>query len=136
MPEPSLTEQTYAAMPFARVLGIDTVVATAAEVVMTGEWAHERCTAGALLHGGYLMALVDNAGGLCAFLNLPDDAAGTATIESKTNFFRGVRSGTVRATAVPIHVGRSTIVVQTDVTDESGELVTRSLQTQSVLRPH
>jgi len=44
-----------------------------------------------------------------------------------------VRSGTVRATATPVHVGRTTIVVQTDVTDDEGRLVSRTLQTQTVL---
>ena len=63
------------------------------------EWAPERCTAGGLLHGGALMAMADGGGGALAFLNLPDGAVGTATIESKTNFLRGVRDGAVTATS-------------------------------------
>lgn len=129
----SLSERTHAAMPFSRGLGIETLASEPGAVVMTGTWAAERCTSGGVLHGGYVMALVDHAGGLCAFLNLPEGAAGTSTIESKTNFFRGVRAGTVRATATPVHVGRTTIVVQTDVTDDDGRLVSRTLQTQAVL---
>ena len=67
----------------------------------------------ALLHGGAVMTLADSVGAVCAFLNLPEGAS-TSTIESKTNFFRGVRDGEVVATARPLHVGRTTIVVQTD----------------------
>jgi hypothetical protein len=41
------------------------------------------------------MAFADTLGGVCAFLNLPDGATTTATVESKTNFFRAVREGRV-----------------------------------------
>ena len=70
-----------------------------------------------MLHGGAIMSLADSGGGLCAFLNLPEDAKGTATIESKTNFFGAVREGHVTATSRPLHKGKTTIVVETDVHD-------------------
>jgi len=81
------------------------------------------------------MALADSTGAACAVLNLPTGSLGTATIESKTNFFRGVRSGTVEARSTPLHVGRTTIVVETDVVDEQGRRVARVTQTQAVLGP-
>ena len=59
--------------------------------------------------------------------------AGTTTIESKTNFLRGVRDGYAEATSRPLHVGRTVIVVETDVRDQSERLVARVLQTQLVL---
>jgi uncharacterized protein (TIGR00369 family) len=88
-----------------------------------------------MLHGGFVMAAVDSMGAVCTVLNLPPGAAGTATIESKTNFFRAVREGRIWLTTVPVHVGRTTIVVQTDVTDDRGKLVSRSTQTQAVIAP-
>jgi uncharacterized protein (TIGR00369 family) len=84
------------------------------------------------MHGAAIMALADSLGGACAFLNLPEGAR-TSTIESKTNFFRGIRSGAAHASTHPLHVGRSTIVVQTDVTDDEGRLVSQVTQTQAVL---
>lgn len=66
--------------------------------------------------------------------NLPADAAGTTTVEAKTNFFRGVHEGGFTVEANPVHIGRSTIVVQTDVRDAQGRHATRSIQTQAVLR--
>ena len=87
-----------------------------------------------MLHGGALMALADAAGAWCAYLNLPEDAAGTTTIESKTNFFAAVREGEVRAVARPVHRGRTTVVVQTDLVDAGGRRVARVTQTQLVLR--
>lgn len=119
-------------MPFARHLGIEVGEATREEVRARLSWSAHLCTAGGVLHGGAVMALGDTAGALCAFLNLPEGAA-TSTIESKTNFFRGVREGHVDAVARPLHVGRSTIVVQTDLYDAAGKRVAQVTQTQAVL---
>jgi uncharacterized protein (TIGR00369 family) len=121
-----------ASMPFSVELGVRLTAATPAEVRGALDWAPERCTAGGLLHGGALMALADGLGAVCAFLNLPEGAA-TSTIESKTNFFRGVREGAVTATSRPLHVGRTTIAVQTESRDDRDRLVALTLQTQAVL---
>jgi 1,4-dihydroxy-2-naphthoyl-CoA hydrolase len=119
-------------MPFARQLGIELAEADRNEVRARLAWAEHLCTSGGVLHGGVVMAMADTAGALCAFLNLPDGAS-TSTIESKTNFFRGVREGSLEAVARPLHVGRSTIVVQTDVYDAAGKRVAQVTQTQAVL---
>ena len=131
------TEQTaflHDAMPFAAVLGAEVVEASPAVVRVRLAWDHTRCTAGGVLHGGVLMDLADAAGGLSAFLNLPEGSTGTTTLESKTNLFRAVRAGTVTAESRVLHAGRSTIVVDTVVQDGDGALVARTTQTQMVLR--
>ena len=127
-------DDLLASMPYAVALGIEIDAASADEVTGRLAWAADRCTIGGALHGGALMALADSLGAICAFLNLPDDAKGTSTIESKTNFFRGVREGHVAATSRPLHVGRTTIVVQTDLHDAAGTRVAQITQTQAVLR--
>jgi 1,4-dihydroxy-2-naphthoyl-CoA hydrolase len=119
-------------MPFARLLGMTLEAAEPEEVRGRLAWAPERCTAGGLLHGGALMALADSLGGACAVLNLPP-GAGTATTSSSTAFLRGVREGGVTGTARPLHVGRSTIVVQTELRDADDRLVASVTQTQAVL---
>ena len=121
------------AMPFGVRLGMDVESAAAEEVRGGLDWAADLCTAGGILHGGALMGLADSVGGICAYLNLPAGATATATIESKTNFFRPVRKGRVTATARPLHVGRNVIVVQTDLTDDRGKHVAQVTQTQAVL---
>ena len=128
---PDLTEMVNEQMPLGTTLGIRTSGGPD-EVEATLEWAPELCTAAGVLHGGVLMALADSAGGVCAFLNLPAGAH-TATIESKTNFFGAVKEGTVRARSRPLHRGRTTIVVETDVFDSTGRHVGRTTQTQAVL---
>ncbi len=127
-------EAVMEAMPFARTLGLQLIAFAAEEVRVELGWRAELCTTGGVLHGGALMAAADTAGALCAFLNLPAGAT-TSTIESKTNFFRGVRSGSVSAVSRPLHVGRSTIVVQTDLLDQAGRRVAQVTQTQAVLSP-
>ena len=121
-----------AAMPLAATLGIDVTAATPDEVRGRLAWAPERCTSAGILHGGAIMSLADTLGAICAFLNLPP-GAGTSTIESKTNFFAAVRSGHVEAVTHALHVGRRTIVVQTDVFDAGGKRVAQVTQTQAVL---
>ena len=123
-------------MPFCATLGVRAETFNAERVSLMLDWAPSLCTSGGILHGGVVMALADSAGGACALLNLPDGATGTVSIESKTNFLGAVRSGTITATAVPLHSGRTTIVVETAVRDDSGRLVAKVTQTQMVLRAH
>jgi 1,4-dihydroxy-2-naphthoyl-CoA hydrolase len=124
--------ELVAAMPFATGIGVKVSAAGKDEVHGRLDWAPERCTAGGVLHGGALMGLADSLGAICAFLNLPEGAS-TATIESKTNFFRAVRGGHVEAVSRPLHVGRTSIVVQTDLADADGRPVAVVIQTQAVL---
>ena len=126
------TDALLGMMPFATVLGIEDVNAAAERVTGRVRWAESRCTSFGVLHGGVLMALADSIGAYCAVLNLPE-GAGTSTIESKTNFLRAVRSGHVEARARPLHVGRTTIVIDTELYDDQDRLVGRVTQTQAVL---
>jgi uncharacterized protein (TIGR00369 family) len=128
----SALESLKNAMPFANLLGVELAAAAPEEVRGTLQWAPERCTTGGVLHGGALMGLADTLGGVCAFLNLPQ-GAGTTTIESKTNFLRGVGEGQVKGVARPLHVGRRFIVIETDLFDGRGKRVARVTQTQAVL---
>jgi uncharacterized protein (TIGR00369 family) len=127
-------DQLRDGMPFARTLGVEIAEAAPGRVAGRLEWAPELATVGGVMHGGAVMALADAVGAVCAFLNLPEGAR-TSTIESKTNFFRAVREGFVVATAEPLHVGRTTIVVQTDTRDADGRRVALTTQTQSVFAP-
>ena len=125
-------DELVGTMPFAAGLGMRLSAAGPERATGTFAWREDLCTIGGLLHGGALMAFADSLGAVCAYLNLPP-GAGTATLSSATHLFRGVRGGTVHGTAVPLHVGRSTIVVQTDLRDDADRAVARVTQTQSVL---
>ena len=127
------TDRIRRAMPYAGLVGVEVDEASAEQVRGRLPWDESRCTAGGILHGGALMSLADALAGLCAFLNLPEAARGTATIESKTNFFRPVASGHVEAVVRVLHRGRTTIVLETDLHDADGRHVARVTQTQAVL---
>ena len=122
-------------IPFAAALGMELLEATPELVVSRLQWTPERCTTGGGMHGGALMALADNGGGVCAFLNLPEGAVGTATIESKTNFLRAVREGAVTASSRPLHVGRTMVVVETELVRDDGKLAAKVTQTQAFHYP-
>ncbi|HEV3282879.1 MAG TPA: PaaI family thioesterase [Solirubrobacteraceae bacterium] len=135
MSDTATPEQIRDVMPFAVLLGIELLEASPEVVRGRLEWSPERCTAGELMHGGALMALADTCGGACAFLNLPEGAIGTATIESKTNFLRGVREGSITARTRPLHLGRTMVVLETEVTREDGSLAAKVTQTQAFHYP-
>jgi 1,4-dihydroxy-2-naphthoyl-CoA hydrolase len=129
-----LTAQLHTAMPFTALLGATALRVGTDEVALRLEWDATRCTSGGLLHGGALMSLADAAGGWCAFLNLPEGATGTATVTSATNFLRPVTTGHVEAVARPLNLGRTVLVLDTELRDGAGRLVARVTQTQAVLR--
>lgn len=126
--------ELLAVVPFIATLGIEVLSAGPEEVVGRLAWRAELCTVGGALNGGALMSLADNIGGTCAYLNLPP-GAGTATISSSTNFLRGVREGYVTATSRPLRVGRSVIVVETELRDDDGRLAGHTTQAQAVIGP-
>ncbi|WP_422269429.1 PaaI family thioesterase [Mycobacterium sp.] len=120
-------------VPLAVTLGITADAAGPEGVVLSLDWAQNLTTGGGVLHGGIVMALADTSGAVCAFLNLPEGAGGTTTIESKTNFMAATRSGTVKAHSRPLHVGRRVIVVETEIRGDDGKLAAKTIQSQAVL---
>ena len=124
----------HALVPLAATLGIRVVSASAGEVRLELDWRDDLCTAAGVLHGGALMSLADTGGAVCAVLNLPEGATGTTTVESKTNLLAAVRNGTVTAVSTPLKVGKTLIVVETEMRTGDGSLVAKTAQTQAVLR--
>jgi uncharacterized protein (TIGR00369 family) len=89
---------------------------------------------GETVHGGVIMAFADSLGGATAFLNLPEGAKGTATVESKTNFVGAAPAGcSLVGVASILHRGRRTQVVQTRIETGMGRVVAFVTQTQMTL---
>jgi 1,4-dihydroxy-2-naphthoyl-CoA hydrolase len=121
-------------MPFAELKGVTFVEADKDRVVARMLVRPELCTLRNTIHGGAVMAFADSVGAAATVINLPEDAKGTTTIESKTNFIGGAKEGaTVIAIATPVHRGRRTQVWQTRLETEDGKLVAIVTQTQMVL---
>ena len=73
-------------MPFAELKGVTFTEAEKDRVVARMLVRPDLCTLGHTIHGGAIMAFADSVGAAATVVNLPDDAKGTTTIESKTNF--------------------------------------------------
>lgn len=120
-------------MPLAVLMGVTFTEAEANRVVATMTVREDLCTVGHTIHGGAVMAFADAVGAAATIINLPAEAKGTTTVESKTNFISGAKAGTmVTATATPVHIGRRTQVWQTRL-EADGRLVAVVTQTQLVL---
>jgi uncharacterized protein (TIGR00369 family) len=121
-------------MPFAELKGVNFTEAERDRVVARMLVRPDLCTLNHTIHGGALMAFADSVGAAATLINLPEDASGTTTIESKTNFIGGAKEGsTVIAIATPVHRGRRTQVWQTRLETDGGKLVALVTQTQMVL---
>src|ERR1700755_1411813 len=121
-------------MPFADLKGITFVEADKDRVVARMTVRPDLCTANNTLHGGAILAFADSVGAAATVINLPEDAKGTTTLESKTNFIGGAKEGmTVVATPTPAHRGGRTQVWTTRLETEEGKLVAIVTQTQMVL---
>jgi 1,4-dihydroxy-2-naphthoyl-CoA hydrolase len=119
--------------PFADMLGMKVTHLSADRVEAELPVREDLGNRFGLLHGGAIMAFADNLGGTATVANLPAGAR-TTTIESKTNFFAGIRVGdTARAECTPLHRGRSTMVWQTRITRGDGTLAALVTQTQMVI---
>src|SRR3954470_615398 len=116
--------------PFTRLLGVNVLHRTAERTEAELTVREELCNRRGVLHGGAVMALGDTLGGMTASISLPDGGR-TATIESKTNFFAAVPKGDI-ARAVPLHRGRTTIVLETRITRSDGKLAAIVTQTQLI----
>ena len=131
-----MTDQASPAamMPFSRLMGV--VVTEVGDEGVFGELVvtADLCTTNSMVHGGALMAFADALGAVGAIATLPEGAAGTTTIESKTNFLRAAAQGALlKAHAVPIKLGRRMSVWQTTISGPDGKDVALVTQTQLVL---
>jgi uncharacterized protein (TIGR00369 family) len=81
-----------------------------------------------LFHGGVILSLADETATACSVANVMadgtwDPAKFPLTIQLSANLIRNTNSGKLIAEAVPLHLGRTTTVVQTTVRDEQGTVM-------------
>ena len=115
------------------LMGIELQEATKERVVATMRVRADLCTTGGTLHGGAVMAFADTLGAVGTVMNLPPKAR-TTTIESSTKFLKGAAAGSiVTGESRPFHVGRTTMVWQTEIRNDAGKLCAVVTQTQLVI---
>jgi len=91
-------------------------------VVMTMEVTPRIHQPFGILHGGASLVLAESAASIGAGLNC---APGLVAVgqEINANHVRPKSEGTVRAVAVPLHVGRTSQVWAVEIRDEAGRLI-------------
>lgn len=121
--------EIYERVPYIRTLGVQLGKIEPNRVTASLGFTADLSTVGGGLHGGALMGLADITAAVCATAS--SDGGLPATATSATQFLRPVKSAAT-ATAVPLHVGRSSVTVQVDVADDQQRLCVRVTQTISV----
>ena len=123
-----------AMMPFTRLMGLEVRSQEKDRIVGRISVREDLCTTGRIMHGGAVMAMADALGAIGAYLNIPEGAKATTTIESKTNFMRAAPlDSIVTGECTPLHVGRRTSVWQTTLRNEEHKTIAVVTQTQMVL---
>jgi uncharacterized protein (TIGR00369 family) len=116
--------------PFIRQLGMQLVSMEPDEVEVELPFKEELATAGDVVHGGAISALLDTAAALAAWSG-HDISAGTrwGTVGISVSFLSSGRGQALRAKARVTKRGKSVCFCQVDVSDESGAAVATALVT-------
>lgn len=127
--------QVLGAHPIARLLGIRPLSVDKERILAEIPITPSHMNRSGRVAGGIIMAFGDVLGARGTSINLPPNTR-TTTLESKTNFFSGGVGPVIRGEAVPLHIGRTTMVWQTTITDDDGRRLAIVTQTQMVIPTH
>ncbi|WP_307718821.1 hotdog fold thioesterase [Desulfocucumis palustris] len=86
-----------------------------------------------LLHGGASVALAETAASIGAHLNAAPEGKAAVGLEINANHIKPKRDGVVRARAIPLHKGSTTMVWDIKITDEKEKLVCVSRCTMAII---
>lgn len=86
-----------------------------------------------LLHGGASVVLAESAASIGSYLNLTSKKQAAVGLEINANHLRSKSDGLVRARAVPLHRGKTTMVWDIKITDEDEKLICVSRCTMAVI---
>ena len=114
------------------MLGVRALEVSAERVTAELEVKREHYNRNGRVGGGVLMAMADAMGAAGSVMHRPEGYRG-GTLESKTNFFAAARGPMLKGECVPLHIGRTTSVWQTSITDADGRMVAIVTQTQMAL---
>jgi 1,4-dihydroxy-2-naphthoyl-CoA hydrolase len=117
----------------AATIGIEIVELTAERVVATMPVDERTRQPFGLLHGGASLALAETVASLGATASVDLERFVAVGQEINGNHLRGKTEGVVRATAVPVHRGRTSQVWSIDIVDEQERLVCVSRCTMAIV---
>jgi|HigsolmetaGSP11D_1036233.scaffolds.fasta_scaffold00520_10 uncharacterized protein (TIGR00369 family) len=115
-------------------LGIQVVHADSDRVVCTMPVDERTRQPMGVLHGGASVVLAETAASLGTYLQIDHETEMSFGMEINANHVRSASSGTVTATAVPLHKGRTSMVWDIRITDEQGRLICVSRCTVAIVK--
>lgn len=124
--------EVLGAHPIARLLGIRPLSVDKERILAEMSITPSHMNRSGRVAGGIIMAFGDVLGARGTSINLPPHTR-TTTLESKTNFFSGGIGPVIRGEAIPLHIGRTTMVWQTTISDDNGRRLAIVTQTQMVI---
>lgn len=86
-----------------------------------------------ILHGGASVTLAESLGSLGATLVVDPDKYYCVGIEVNANHIRSISDGQVKGVAKPLHLGKSTHVWETKITDSQDKIICISRLTMAVI---
>lgn len=86
-----------------------------------------------LLHGGASVFLAESVGSVFSNLLIDSNKSIAVGLEINANHIKSVKEGVVKATAEPIHIGRSTHLWNIRITNDKEELVCISRLTVAII---
>lgn len=114
-------------------LGIEAVSLKKEQVTLTMPVDHRTHQPAGYLHGGASVALAETAASIGASLHVDLETYSVFGIEINANHIKSKRSGTVTANAIPLHLGKQTMVWEVKITDENDQLICVSRCTVGVV---
>jgi 1,4-dihydroxy-2-naphthoyl-CoA hydrolase len=110
--------------PFAKFLGLEIDSADGDEVTAHLTVRSDLLQPYGIVHGGVHCSVVETLASLGAALWL-DDRGRVVGVSNSTDFFRAATEGRLRATARPVHRGRSQQVWVVEIVDDQERVISR-----------
>jgi 1,4-dihydroxy-2-naphthoyl-CoA hydrolase len=89
----------------------------------------------ALVHGGVYAAIAESLASWGTAYRVVPEGSVAVGMSNQTSFLRPIREGTIHATAIAKHRGRTTWVWEVEITDDQGRLCVLSRVTIAVRSP-
>ncbi|MFC4404806.1 PaaI family thioesterase [Gracilibacillus xinjiangensis] len=87
------------------------------------------------LHGGASVALAETAASIGGLQHIDQTRQAVAGLEINCNHIKAKKDGYLIANAIPLHVGKKTMVWEVKLTDESNDLIAVARCTLAVVTP-
>jgi len=117
-------------------LGIEVTEFTRERVVATMPVTPKTHQPFGIMHGGVSVVLAETVASGGSYLFIDRDHQRAVGLEINANHIRSVSEGMVKAVGVPVHVGRTTIIWDIRIYDESEKLVCISRCTIAIISNH